>query len=220
MKAHTIVIVDDHALVRDGLRSLLDSRPRLSVIGEAGSGEEAIELCAELRPDVAVMDLQLPGMDGSEATRQLVAAGTVGAVLVLTMFEDDDSLTGALRAGARGYVLKGAPREEIARSVEALAQGGVVFGSRVGDRALSVISEPSPTAGPLAELTDRERDVLELLAAGLPNAEIARQLFLSTNTVRNRLSSVFAKLHVSSRAEAMLLAHQAGIGPGASSPKG
>ena len=193
--------------------ALLDAQTRLQVVGEAGSGEEALSCCDELRPDVVVMDLHLPGMSGVEATRRLLEEGRAGAVVVLTMFEDDESLVGALRAGARGYVLKGAAREEIARAVETVAAGDALFGGSVADRVMSLATEgPNRPTGPLAELTDRERDVLELLAVGLPNAEIARRLFLSSNTVRNHLSNVFAKLNVSSRAEAMLAAQQAGLG--------
>lgn len=213
MTEHTVLIVDDHTLVRDGLRSVLDGRPTLAVVGEADCGEDAITRCAQLRPDVVVMDLHLPGTSGTEATQKILTAGTAGAVLVLTMFEDDESLVAALRAGARGYVLKGAAREEIARAVECVAAGEAVFGSAVAGRILALASDPPRTQpGPLGELTDRERDVLELLAVGLPNAEIARRLFLSANTVRNHLSNVFAKLHVTSRAEAMLVAQRAGLG--------
>lgn len=213
MTKHTVVIVDDHALVRDGLRAVLDARPTLDVVGEAPSGEEAIAVCKDLRPDVVVMDLHLPGIGGTEATAQIVSGQFAGAVVVLTVFEDDESLVNALRAGARGYVLKGAAREDIARAVESVASGEAVFGSTVAARVLALVSEASRTEnGLLTGLSERERDVLELLGAGLSNAEIARRLFLSTNTVRNHVSNVFAKLHVSSRAEAMLLAQQAGLG--------
>lgn len=213
MTKHTVVIVDDHALVRDGLRAVLDSRPTLEVVAEAASGEEAVATCKAVRPDVVVMDLHLPGMGGAEATANIVSGQLAGAVLVLTMFEDDESLITALRAGARGYVLKGAAREDIARAVESVASGEAVFGSDVAARVLALLSEaPGTDNGLLAGLSERERDVLELLAAGLPNAEIARRLFLSSNTVRNHVSNLFAKLHVSSRAEAMLLAQQAGLG--------
>lgn len=212
MTVHTVVVVDDHALVRDGLRAALDGRPTLSVVGEAASGEEAIDRCAALRPDVVVMDLHLPGMTGAEATRRILDAGTCGAVLVLTMFEDDESILGAIRAGARGYVLKGAAREEIARAVESVADGEALFGAAVADRLLGVLNDAATVEDRLlADLTERERDVLELLAVGLPNQEIARRLFLSSNTVRNHLSNVFAKLHVSTRAEAMLVAQRAGL---------
>lgn len=214
MTVRRVLVVDDHPLVRDGLRSALEGRGALEVVGEAASGQEAIELCSTLRPDVVVMDLQLPGMNGAEATRQIVNAGTAGAVLVLTMFEDDESLTRALRAGARGYLLKGTSRDDIARAVETIAEGNLLFDAAVADRLLGVVQEAtSSDEGLLVDLTEREREVLELLAAGLPNSEIARRLFLSTNTVRNHLSSLFAKLQVSSRAEAMLVARRAGVAP-------
>lgn len=216
MTVRRVVIVDDHELVRDGLRTALEGRDTLEVVGEAASGQEAIDRCTTLRPDIVVMDLHLPGMGGAEATRNIIAAGTAGAVLVLTMFEDDDSLTDALRAGARGYLLKGAAREEIARAVESVADGNLLFDAAVADRLLGAMRESATIdKGLLTELTERERDVLELLAAGLPNSEIARRLFLSTNTVRNHVSNLFAKLHVSSRAEAMLVARRAGVAPGA-----
>lgn len=215
MTIRRVVIVDDHQLVRDGLRTALEGRKTLEVVGEAASGQEAIDRCNTLRPDIVVMDLHLPGIGGAEATRRIIAAGTAGAVLALTMFEDDESLTDALRAGARGYLLKGAAREDIARAVESVADGNLLFDAAVADRLLDAMRESATIdKGLLTELTERERDVLELLAAGLPNSEIARRLFLSTNTVRNHVSNLFAKLHVSSRAEAMLIARRAGVAPG------
>ena len=210
---HTVVIADDHELVRDGLRDLLSAQSELEVVGEAGTGEEAVRLCGDLRPDVVVMDLQMPGIGGVEATRRIRELSPNSAVLVLTMFEDDTSVVAALRAGARGYVLKGAERQDIVRAVQSVARGDALFGGAVANLLLDRAAATAETeTSAVSGLTEREREVLTLLADGLPNAAIARRLFLSQNTVRNHLSNVFAKLGVSSRSEAIIVARSGWVG--------
>jgi DNA-binding NarL/FixJ family response regulator len=209
-----VVVADDHPLFRDGLRGLLASRDGFEVVGEAASGEEAVAVAVSAVPDVVVMDLHMPGLNGIHATRRIVAASPHTAVLVLTMFSDDDSVFAAMRAGARGYLLKGADHDDITRAVQAVAQGEAIFGPAVASRVLAYFASarPSTPSPVLAELTDREREVLELLAAGHPNAAIAQQLFLSPKTVRNYISSIFAKLQVASRGEAIVRAREQGLG--------
>jgi DNA-binding NarL/FixJ family response regulator len=206
-----VVIVDDHPVFRDGLRALLDSRPGEFIVGEAATGGEAVELAERLQPDVVVMDLHLPELNGIEATRQIVQASPHVAVLVLTMFEDDESVFAAMRAGARGYVLKGASQEEILRGIEAVAQGEAIFGPAVAQRVIRYFAAPA-RAHPFPELTDREREILELIAQGCNNEAIAEQLVLSRKTVRNHVSNIFTKLCVADRAQAIVRAREAGLG--------
>jgi DNA-binding NarL/FixJ family response regulator len=210
-----VLVVDDHPLYREGLVSALSASEAVTVVGEAEDGEAAVQRVAELLPDVVLMDLHMPGLNGVEATRRISADHPGVAVLALTMLEGDDSVFGALRAGARGYLLKGAGREEITAAVTAAVRGEVVFSSGIAGRVLSFFSGPS-TAGalPFAELTDREREILDLVARGLTNPAIARRLWLSEKTVRNHVSNVFAKLHVSGRAEAVARARDVGLGEG------
>src|SRR5215211_7967385 len=190
-----------------GFRWLLMTGERLRVL-------QADALVRQLRPDLVVMDLHMPELDGIEATRRILDHDPTVAVLVLTMLEDDDSVFAALQAGARGYLLKGADHDDITRAVQAVAQGEAIFGPAVASRVLAYFAfARSPIPSPvLAELTDREREVLELLAAGHPNAAIAQQLFLSPKTVRNYISSIFAKLQVASRGEAIVRAREQGLG--------
>lgn len=210
-----VLVVDDHPLYREGLAAALSSSPGLVVVGEAEDGEAAVERAAELDPDVVLMDLHMPRLNGVEATRRITRQHPDVAVLALTMLEGDDSVFGALRAGARGYLLKGAGRAEIASAVAAAARGEVVFSSGIASRVLAFFAEPL-AAGPqpFAQLTDREREILDLVARGLTNPAIARRLVLSEKTVRNHVSNVFAKLHVTGRAEAVARARDAGLGEG------
>ena len=207
-----ILVVEDHPLFRKGVVALLDAVPDVEVVDAAGSGEEAVERAAALRPDVVLMDLQLPGMSGIEATRAIVAAQPETKVLVLSLFEDDDSVFLALRAGARGYVLKDADEEELTGAIRAVARGEAIFSSAVAGRVLAFFAVPRPAPKVFPSLTDREREILDLIAAGHPNPSIARALSLSPKTVANYVSAIFAKLQVADRAEAMIRAREAGLG--------
>ncbi|MGH8888850.1 MAG: response regulator [Acidothermaceae bacterium] len=209
-----VLLADDHPTFRRGLRALFESLPDVDVIGESADGESAVALAAELKPDVVVMDLNMPSVNGVEATRRIVAADPQIAVLVLTMLDEDESVFAAMRAGARGYVVKGADTGDVLRALSSVARGDVVFGPAVAGRVLSYLTRPLSARDPLLfpELSDREREVLELVARGLSNTEITRKLVVSPKTVRNHVSNVFTKLQVSDRAEAILRARQAGLG--------
>lgn len=208
-----ILIADDHTLFRDGLRALLGSIPDAEVVGEAATGEEAVERAVATRPDVVLMDIQMPGMNGIEATRRILRTDSAVGVVVLTMFEDDDSVFAAMRAGARGYILKGADQAEMLRAIRAVAGGEALFGPAIAARLLGFFAgKPAAPPAPFPELTEREREVLDLIAAGRGNAEIADRLFLSPKTVRNHISSIFGKLQVADRAQAIVRAREAGLG--------
>jgi DNA-binding NarL/FixJ family response regulator len=206
------MVVEDHPLFRKGVVGLLEAVPDFSVAGVAVSGEEAVARAAELRPDVVLMDLQLPGMSGIEATRAIVGSHPAVRVLVLSLFEDEDSVFLALRAGARGYVLKDADEEELTGAIRAVAHGEAIFSQAVAGRVLAFFAQPRPAPKVFPELTDREREILGLIAQGRPNPSIARTLFLSPKTVANYVSAIFAKLQVADRAEAMIRAREAGLG--------
>jgi DNA-binding NarL/FixJ family response regulator len=208
-----ILIADDHTLFRDGLRAVLSSVPDTEVVGEAATGDEAIAQAAELQPDVILMDIQMPGVNGIEATRRTLRASPHIGVIVVTMFEDDDSVFAAMRAGARGYVLKGADQDEMLRVIRAVARGEALFGPAIARRLMNYFAAPRPTAPEVfPELTDREREVLGLIARGNDNATIAQQLVISRKTVRNHVSNIFSKLQVADRAEAIIRAREAGLG--------
>jgi DNA-binding NarL/FixJ family response regulator len=207
-----IVLADDHPVVRAGLAALLGSMPGIEVVGVAADGREAVREVVLQRPNVAVLDLQMPGQDGFAATREIARAAPEVAVLVLTMFDDDDSVFAAMRAGARGYVVKGAEQEEIGRAIRAVASGEAIFGPGVAQRVLRYFATPVPASDPFPELTSREREILDLLAAAMPNSMIATRLGLSPKTVANHLSSIFTKLQVADRAQAILRARDAGLG--------
>ena len=209
-----VVLVDDHPIYREGLRKALLDRSEIEVVGEASDGTEVADLVAATRPEVALMDLTMPGMSGLEAIRLLRSRPDAPVVLVLTMHEDDESLYAAVRAGASGYLLKGADRDDIVRAVVAVADGEAVFGQGVAERVLASMSAtPSQeTPAPFPELSTREREILDLVAAGLGNQAIARRLFLSEKTVRNNLSMILTKLHAEDRGEAITRARAAGLG--------
>lgn len=209
-----VVIVDDHPAFREGLVAMLAEADDVVVIGQAADGREAIRICAELQPDVVLMDLRLPEVSGTDATREIVSASPHIGVVVVTMSEDDSTLFAVMRAGARGYLLKGAQREEILSAVRAVGSGQAIFGASVAAKMITYFTGGAPlTAAPVfPELTQREREVLDLIAAGLNNTEITRKLFLSPKTVRNHISNIFAKLQVADRAQAIVRAREAGLG--------
>ena len=212
MSAPRVVVVDDHPLFRSGLRLLLEDLG-LAVVAEAADGAAAVEQALAHRPDVVVMDLHMPGVNGVEATRQITSAAPAVRVLVLTMVEDDAMLFAALRAGAAGYLLKGAGPEQVERAVRGVAAGEAVYGAGVADRLREMFaSGPVGTPEPFPQLVERERDVLALMATGASNSDIARRLFLSDKTVRNYVSSIFTKLGVRDRAQAIVRAREAGLG--------
>jgi DNA-binding NarL/FixJ family response regulator len=214
-----VVLADDHPVVRAGLAALLTSLPGIEVVGVASTGREAVREVITSRPDVAVLDLQMPDLDGFAATRELVRSAPDTAVLVLTMFEDDDSVFAAMRAGARGYLVKGAEQEEIARAIRAVAAGEAIFGPGVARRVLTFFSAPPPAAEPFPELTTRERQILDLIAAGLSNPAIADRLALASKTVANNVSTIFTKLGIADRATAIIQARNAGLGNQPDVPK-
>jgi DNA-binding NarL/FixJ family response regulator len=207
-----IVVADDHAVVRAGLGALLSAVDGYELIGEAATGTEAVRAAVTLHPDVLVMDIQMPGMSGIDATREISRVAPGVAVLMLTMFEDDESVFAAMRAGALGYVLKGASPTDMIRAIAAVAAGEAIFGTGVARRALTYLTAPRPDTAAFPELTAREREVLGLIASGLGNAAIAARLGLAANTVSNHISNIFAKLQVASRAEAIVRARSAGLG--------
>ncbi len=208
-----VIVADDHPVFRDGLAMILRDRG-VRVVAEAADGQAALDAAAAQHPDVVLMDLAMPGLGGIEATRRLAAGHPAVAVLVLTMSEDDDSLFAALRAGARGYLLKESAADDIVRAVVTVARGGTVLGARVSARVLdAVLARPRPAApGPFPRLTQREREVLDLVARGYPNARVARHLGVSEKTVRNHVSVILAKLPAATRAEAVALARDNGLG--------
>ena len=208
-----VLIVDDHAPFRAGLRALLTSVPEMEVAGEASNGEDAIREAAKLQPDVILMDIQMPGMNGIEATRLIYQSSPHIGVIVLTMFEDDDSVFAAMRAGARGYLLKGADQAEILRALHSVQNGEAMFGPAIARRLINFFTQlNSKPPHPFPELTEREREVLDLLARGTGNAEIAGALVISQKTVRNHVSNIFNKLQVADRAQAIIRARDAGLG--------
>jgi len=208
------LIVDDHALFRYGMRAMFTSTPGYAVVGEASSGEEAVRLASELSPDVILMDLQMPGMSGTEATRRIVDASPEVAVVVVTMLRDDDSVFAAMRAGARGYVLKGADGEEVLEVVGAVVRGEAHFGPEIASRIMGFFSASRAVSASLAfpELTAREAEILDLIAHGMSNVDIASRLYLSAKTVRNHVSNIFLKLRVPDRSQAIVRAREAGLG--------
>jgi len=209
-----VLIADDHPIVRDGLVALLTSVPGFDVVARCASGHEAVREAVLQAPDVAIIDLQMPDGDGFEATKELARVAPNVAVLVLTMHADDRSVFAAMRSGARGYLVKGATQDEILGAISAVARGEAIFGPAVARRVLAFFASgpAAPDALPFPELTAREREILDLLAAGLPNAAIGVRLSLAAKTVANTVSTIFAKLQVAGRAEAIVRARDAGMG--------
>ena len=208
-----VLVADDHPVVRDGLRALFAEYPNIDLIGEAGTGREAIKAAVIDKPDVIIMDLAMPDTDGFSATSEINRVAPEVAVLVLTMSDDDITVTKAMRAGARGYLLKGATKEEILRAVTAVADGQAIFGPAVARRVLARLGATAASdEDPFPQLTPREHDVLRLLAQGLSNSANASRLGLSLKTVNNNTSSIFTKLNVATRTEAAILARDRGLG--------
>jgi DNA-binding NarL/FixJ family response regulator len=210
-----VLLADDHPVYRDGLAALLSSVDGIDVVGTAGTGREAVAQASDLQPDVVVMDVQMPELDGVEATRQVTVENPHIGVVMVTMAEDDATVFAAMRAGAKGYLLKGASQEEIVRAITAVAGGEAIFGPALASRIADYFSGGGAVkADAFPQLTAREREILDLVAAGRSNQQIAQTLFLSPKTVRNNVSNVFAKLHVADRAEAIIRAREAGLGTG------
>ena len=216
MEPLTVVIADDHQFFRDGVRALLDAQLDMECVGEAATGEEMIRLSAEVQPDVVLMDVQMPGMSGVEATRQIVSNSPQIRVLVVTMFEDDHLVFAAMRAGARGYLLKGTRHEDMVRAIRAVGSGDAIFSPAIAAKLVDYFAalQPSSPTQVFPDLSSREREILALLAQGYKNAEIADRLVISPKTVRNYVSNIISKLQVADRAQAILRAKDAGFGAG------
>jgi DNA-binding NarL/FixJ family response regulator len=209
-----LLIADDQPITRSGLRALLSQQADLEIVGEARDGAEVIELAASLQPELILMDLRMPGINGIEATRQIHRTSPHIGILVITVFEDDTSVFPAIRAGARGYLLKNTEQDELLRAIRTVASGGAIFSPGIAQRVLGYLNAPAPNLPPHAfdELTARERNVLELIAQGKTNVEIAQALGLSPKTVSNNISNVLVKVQATDRAKLMLMALEAGMG--------
>lgn len=218
MEKIQLLVADDHALFRDGVKALLAATPDVVVVGEAETGEEAIDQTRALKPDVILMDINMPGGSGIEATRQILMNDSKTGIIMVTMLEDDASVFAAMRAGARGYVLKGAHHDDLLLAIRAVAKGQTVFGPGIARRmsqffqSIGAKRHTRYPEGVFPELTDREREVLELIAQGLKNPQIAERLVISQKTVRNHISNIFSKLQVADRVEAIIQAREAGLG--------
>jgi DNA-binding NarL/FixJ family response regulator len=218
MERIQVLIADDHLFYREGVRTLLQGVPDIEVVSEAATGDDAITQAAQFQPHVILMDIKMPGLNGIEATRRIQHTSSHIGVLVVTMFEDDDSVFAAMRAGARGYLLKDADQDELVQAVRAVSRGQAIFSPAIAQRLIqyfAVLPSQAPHAGPplvFPELTDREREVLALIARGDSNAAIAHRLVLSIKTVQNHVSNIFGKLQVADRAQAIVRARAAGLG--------
>src|SRR6266508_3244844 len=218
MKKIRVLIADDHTLFREGLRALLNTMPDIEVVGEAAEGESAIEQVAVTQPDVILMDINMPGVNGIEATRRILETHPSLGIIMVTMLEDDASVFAAMKAGARGYVLKGAHHDEILHAIRAVAAGQAVFGPAIAVRMMNFFqglnagTQSGHAAQAFPELTEREREVLTLIAKGVSNKEIAEKLFISMKTVSNHITNIFSKLQVADRAQAIIRARDAGLG--------
>ena len=219
MEPLRVLVADDHPMFRHGMIALLEAAPEFTVVGEAATGDEAVNLATELQPDVILMDIRMPGVNGIEATRRIVYTSPHIRILIVSMSDDDASIFTAMRAGARGYVQKDAQKADMLRAIRAVGSGEAIFSPGIASRLMDFFAEPRPAAPALAfpELTDREREVLALIAEGHSNTEIAARLVLGANTVRNYVSNIFGKLQVADRAQAIVRAREAGLGHGRSS---
>ncbi|KIL40694.1 LuxR family transcriptional regulator [Gordoniibacillus kamchatkensis] len=210
-----ILLADDHPMFREGLTATLQSIPEFEIVSEASDGDEAVRLAEELQPDIVLMDVSMPGMNGIEATREITGQSPHIGILVLTMFDDDTSVFSAMRAGARGYMLKGAQKQEIVRAIQVVGSGEAIFSSSIARKMMyyfdAMLGKPAVNQL-FPKLTEREREVLGWIARGSGNAEIARKLGLTLKTVRNHVSNILNKLQVADRAQAILLAREAGLG--------
>lgn len=217
MKSIRLMIADDHQLFREGVKALLNTAEDIEIAGEASDGLSAVELCRSGQPDIVLMDIHMPGLNGIQATQQILASHPQTGIIMLTMLEDDASVFSAMRAGARGYLLKGASPQEMLSVIRAVAEGQALFGPAIAARLMNYFQElgRAPAAKqaqtPFPELTERERDVLVLIAQGENNQEIAQKLVISPKTVRNHITNIFSKLQVANRAQAIVLARQAGL---------
>jgi DNA-binding NarL/FixJ family response regulator len=209
-----ILITDDHPLVRSGMRSFLNSVPDIEVVGEASSGEEAVVEALKLQPDIILMDIQMPGINGIEAIRQILRDSPHIGMIMVTIYDDDDAVFAAMRAGARGYILKGADQAEVLRAIQAVAKGEALFSPGIAQRLVNYFTTLTTVAPRQAfpELTDRERQILNYIGQGLNNQQISDRLSLSPKTVRNHISNIFSKLQVADRAQAIIRAREAGLG--------
>lgn len=214
MESIHVLIADDHSLYREGIRKMLSVAQDIEIVGEASNGDEAIARALALQPDVILMDLKMPGINGIEATRRILYASPRIGVLVLTMFETDETVFAAMRAGARGYLLKDVDQEDVIRAVKAVSRGDAIFSPAIAERLILYFAALKPAGADLAfpELTDREREILHLIAQGHSNSEIAERLLLRTKTVQNHVSNIFSKLQVADRAQAIVRARDAGLG--------
>jgi DNA-binding NarL/FixJ family response regulator len=208
----SVLVADDHPLVRQGLRAVFETAADLEIVGEVSDGADAVRRTVELSPDVVLMDLQMPGLHGIDATREILVKRPATAVLVLTMFEDDDTVFAAMRTGAMGYLVKGADSEHILTAVRAVASGQPVFGAALARRMREWFATAPPSESPFPQLTTRELHILDQLAAGRSNAEIGARLHLSPKTVANNVSTILAKLQVTQRSQAIVRARDAGLG--------
>ena len=207
-----VLIADDHGLFRFGLKAALRSAGGFEVVGEADTGEIVVSMAAEVKPEIVLMDIKMPGFNGIEATRRILEANPDVGVVIVTMFEDDDSVFAAMRAGARGYVLKEAEADEMIRVIRAVAEGEAHFGQEVARKLRGFFSKPTAPKEIFPELTPREGEVLDMIARGLSNTEISRRLYVSPKTVRNHVSNIFLKLQVADRSQAIVRAREAGLG--------
>ena len=214
MESIHVIIADDHSLYREGVRKMLSMAQDIEIVGEATNGDEAVAQALALQPDVILMDLKMPGVNGIEATRRILYASPRIGVLVLTMFETDETVFAAMRAGARGYLLKDVDQEDIVRAIKAVSRGEAIFSPAIAERLIHYFAALRSTTADLAfpQLTEREREILHLIAQGHSNSEIAERLLLRTKTVQNHVSNIFSKLQVADRAQAIVRARDAGLG--------